>query len=192
MTTTWSKTRGGRLFITFHPGLAVRLIGLGLIALGLYKILWPLAQWVFSVLRPGSGGTSVSEVLFSLGALVVGAAFVVPGVLLAFFGATARVEPIPRRVFERHGLMGFGGEKATEIGDGATVAVRLHVDQNKTSSTDTMKDRYHVTSWKVFVEQPGVERVEIGQFPHGKVARARNLAAAAATTLAVPVVDTSS
>lgn len=67
----------------------------------------------------------------------------------------------------------------------------MHVDQNRKTSTDTLKDRYHVASWKVFVEQPGVEGVEIGQFPFARVERARQLAAAAAATLAVPVVDTS-
>jgi hypothetical protein len=189
MTTTWSQTSGGRISITFRPGLVIRLIGLGLIGLGVYKILWPIAQWVVSVLRPGSGGASIGDVVFLLVALVVGAAFVVPGVMLTFFGETARVEPVPRRVFTRHGFMGFGAEQATDVGDGAKVVVRMHVDQNKKSSTDTLKDHYHVTSWKVFVEQPGAERVEIGQFAMGKVDRARALAEAAAKSLALPVVD---
>jgi hypothetical protein len=191
MNTSWSQTVGGTISIRFRPGLVVRLVGIGLIAIGVYKILFPIGQWVVSVFRPGGGASSVGDVVFALVALVVGAAFVVPGALLAFFGATARVEPVPRRVFARHGLMGFGPETVTDVGETARVVVRVHVDQNTRTSTTSMKDEYRVTTWKVFIEQKDAQPVEIGQFAQAKVARARQLAAAVAESLALPVADTS-
>jgi hypothetical protein len=188
MTTTWSQTPGGTVSTCFHPGLVVRLIGGAMMAVGFY-FLWKMAEWLFQVLRPGSGGVTIGEVIFLPIALVVASAFAVPGAMMAFFGATARVEPIPRRVFARSGFGGFGAEKATDIGDGAHVVVRLHVDERTSSSTSSRRNDYRVFSYKVLVEQPGAEPVEIGQFSLRQGTRARELAEAASKTLAVPVVD---
>lgn len=188
MTTSWSQSPGGTLSITFRPGLVVRLIGGALLAVGLYFLL-QIGRWVVAVLRPGSGGAGVGEIVFLFVALAVAAAFAIPGTLMAFFGATARVEPVPRRVFDRQGFMGFGRERATDIGEGARVVVHLHADQGASSTRSSPKTDYAVFTYKVFVEQPDADPVEIGQFSSRQGGRARQLAEAAGKTLAVPVVD---
>jgi hypothetical protein len=189
MTTTWSQTPGGILFISLRPGIVVRLIGFALLAVALYVFVWPLLVWLVSLFRSGASGVGLGDVAGTLLALVMAAAFGVPGAMLAFFGQTARVEPVPRRVFTRHGFMGFGGERATEIGEGARVAVKHHVDVGTRSSTSTFKNDYQVLTYKVLVVQPGAESAEIGQFSGLQGARARDLAAAAAKTLALTVDD---
>jgi hypothetical protein len=189
MTTTWSQTPGGFLSITFHPGLVVRLIGFALTGVAGYVFLWPILRWFVGVFRPGGGGAGLGDIAGVLLALVMAAAFGVPGVMLAFFGETARVEPAPRRVFTRHGFMGFGGERATDIGDGARIVVKIHVDQRSSSSTSYVRNDHDVATYKVLVEQPGAEPAEIGQFSRRQGTRARELAAAAAKTLALPVED---
>jgi|WetSurMetagenome_2_1015567.scaffolds.fasta_scaffold224145_2 hypothetical protein len=189
MTTSWSQTPGGTLFITLRPGIVVRLIGFAFLGVALYVFVWPLLVWIVSVFRSGGSGVGLGDVAGTLLVLVMAAAFGVPGAMLAFFGQTARVEPVPRRVFTRHGFMGFGGERATEIGEGARVAVKHQVDVGTRSSTSTFKNDYQVITYKVFVEHPGAEPAEIGQFSGLQGDRARELAAAAAKTLALTVSD---
>jgi hypothetical protein len=164
----------------------VRAIGVALLGVGLY-FLWQVVQWIVETLR--FGGVGIGDVVGLVVVLLMAAAFGVPGAMMAFFGVTARVEPVPRRVFARHGFMGFGGETATDIVDGAKVVVRMHVDQRtKDFRTGVDRDR-DVFSYKVFVQQPGIEPVEIGQFSPAHAARARELAAVVAEVLALPVSD---
>jgi hypothetical protein len=190
MTTTCSRTSGGVFSIRFRPSLVVRRIGLALLCGGLY-FLWQIATWLVDVLRSGRGGVGVGvgEVVFLPIAIVVSAAIGVPGAMMAFFGATARVEPVPRRVFVREGFMGFGAERAIDIVEGAKVSVRLHVGQRTSSATSTSANDSRVVSCKVAVESPAGEPVEIGQVSQRRGERARELAAAAAQVLAIPVVD---
>lgn len=186
MTTTWSQTPGGTISTRFHPGLVLRLVGAAFLCVGL-NFLWKVGQWLVGVLRPGSGGVSAGELVFLPLILLVAAAFAVPGAMMAFFGATARVEPIPRRVFARTGFAGFGPEKATDIGDGARIVVRLKADERSSSAASSQRER--VFTFRVLVEQPGADSVEIGQFSRRQGVRARKLAEAASKSLAVPVVD---
>jgi hypothetical protein len=117
------------------------------------------------------------------------AALGVPGALLAFFGAGARVEPLPRRVVVRTGMFGVGAPASVDVGASAVVAVKLHIEQRTSSSAGLTKTDYTVATYRVALEQDGREPAEIGQFAWTQGVKARALAEAVAACLAVPVVD---
>jgi hypothetical protein len=187
MTTSWSIEPGGTVVTRLRPGLVVRAIGLVLLGAGCYFV-WQFGGAVVDLVRARSGvgpGDLVGLVLV----VVMAAALGVPGGLLAFFGAGARVEPLPRRVVVRAGAMGLGTPKSMNINASAVVVVRLQVDHQTSTSGPQTKVDYTVATYRVTVEQDGSEPAEIGQFGWRQGDRARRLAEAAAGCLAVPVAD---